>query len=695
LHLNFTWPSTAQYSGGVAMLYEFANALSGRGHEVHFIHGPAWPDRITHPDQITWFDFHHGVVHHVVDSLDDESIPPGDVFFSPSGPARLGHSAVILQGYGMLPEPLERETFRFRGLKICVAQWLVDIGIEYGSPREQLVHVPYGMDHDLFRVITPPDERPVDVAVLYVKHPTKGWGVASEALALVRERRPDLRVEVFGVLPPATPIPTWMHFQRGLDREHLVSGIYNQAKVFLQASWREGFGLTAVEAMASGCALVTTDNGGSRDYALPGETAIVAPPGDAAGLAAGITSLLDDDDRRIAMARSGAAYTRRFTWARAAESAEAHLLRYVADPARFQVPPGPNLRTGDAEVVDPTEALAVLEAEFDTPTVPDEADFVFNIVWTGVVFSYLQFFVASQIAQSRSRFRFVANGCDPSEVALMERFRAAHPDRVVEVLVVSEHDMVPHGTALDRVREQRHDGDWFCLMDPDIKANAPFAADFAELMATHDVVTSGKEVWTEDNLVPEGNFGVAGEHFYGRDGFVFGSPHLAIYRRRLLDETCDRWGIGLGSKGPDMRPDAAARMIEFGCTYTAFDTAKVVNVLLQADGRRLLHRDLPQLVHIGGLAHYISPPGYRTDGGDAEEPDWTIYPEMASRHEVTRYTARLLEALAEGRPTPPVPQGLEPDLEARLQLVQREVVDLIDRYGQPTPPTAPAGRSST
>jgi glycosyltransferase involved in cell wall biosynthesis len=693
VRLNFTWPSTAQYSGGVAMLYEFANALSGRGHEVHFIHGPAWPDRITHPDQITWFDFHHGVVHHVVDSLDDESIPPGDVFFSPSGPARLGLPAVVLQGHGMLPEPLERETFRFRGLKICVAQWLVDIGIEYGSPREQLVHVPCGMDHDLFRITTPPDQRPVDVAVLYVKHPAKGWGVACDALTRVREQRPDLRVEVFGVLPPAIPIPTWMHFQRGLDREHLVSGIYNQAKVFLQASWHEGFGLTAVEAMASGCALVTTDNGGSRDYALPGETALVAPPGDSAGLADAIESLLRDDARRITMAEAGAAYTKRFTWDRVGEFAEAHLLRYVADPERFQQPPGPSLRPGADDTGDEAEAFAVLEAEFDTPAVPDEADFVFNVVWTGVVFSYLQYFVASQIAQSRSRFRFVANGCDPREVELMEAFRAAHPDQVVEVLVVSEHDMVPHGTALDRVREQRHDGDWFCLIDPDIKANAPFAADFATLLATHDVVTSGKEVWTDDNLVPEGNFGVAGEHFYGRDGFVFGSPHLAIYRRRLLDETCDRWGIGLGSKGPDMRPDAAARMLEFGCTYKAFDTGKVVNVLLQADGRRLVHRDLPQLVHIGGLAHFISPPAYRTNDAGNEEPDWTIYPEMASRHAVTQYTAQLLESLAEGQPTPPVPQVLEPDLEARLELVQREVVDLMKRYGHP--PATKAALGST
>ena len=49
---------------------------------------------------------------------------------------------------------------------------------------------------------------------------------------------------------------------------------------------------------------------------------------------------------------------------------------------------------------------------------PDE-EFVFNIVWTGKVFTYLRYFVASQIAQSEARFRFVVNGCPPEKIALI------------------------------------------------------------------------------------------------------------------------------------------------------------------------------------------------------------------------------------------------------------------------------------
>lgn len=314
-------------------------------------------------------------------------------------------------------------------------------------------------------------------------------------------------------------------------------------------------------------------------------------------------------------------------------------------------------------------------------TSPNESSLVFNIVWTGTVFTYLRYFAASQIAQSDSRFRFVANGCPPEQIELMEFFRAEHPDRVVEVLNVSPDAMIAHGVALDRVREIRHDGEHFCLIDPDIKANGPFVGEFLDLLQDHEAVTSGREVWSDDNVVPEGHPGVAGEFFFDRSGFVFGSPHLALYCREALDQTTRRWGVGLGSAGPELRDDTKAEMASMGHRYIVYDTAKIVNALLQADGHPLVHRDLPQLVHIGGLAHYLSPPAYRTNEQGETEPDWTRYETMAARHEVTRFTARTLQSLADGQPAPPVPDGLEPSMEQRLHVVRHEVTDLMERYG--------------
>lgn len=310
-----------------------------------------------------------------------------------------------------------------------------------------------------------------------------------------------------------------------------------------------------------------------------------------------------------------------------------------------------------------------------------ERSLVFNLVWTRSVFTYLRYFVASQIDQSDARFRFVANGCPPDQIQLMERFGSEHPDQVTEVLVVSSDDMIAHGVALDRVRAIRDDGDHFCLIDPDIIATAPWVGTFADLLVDHGAVTSGKEVWSDDNLVPVGHPGVAGEHFVDRKGFVFGSPHLALYHRDALDETCARWGVGLGSAGPELRPDAKAAMASMGHEYLVYDTAKIVNALLQHDGHPLIHQDLPQLIHIGGLAHYLAPPAYRTTETGETEPDWTRYDSMAARHEVTRFTARTLRALADHEPPPEVPSGLTAPMRERLKLVRREITDLMARYG--------------
>lgn len=312
---------------------------------------------------------------------------------------------------------------------------------------------------------------------------------------------------------------------------------------------------------------------------------------------------------------------------------------------------------------------------------PAEDSLVFNIVWTGTVFEHMWLFTESLLAHSTCAYRFIANGCPPPQVAAMRTMAERHRDRVVEVLDVSPDDMIAHGVALERARAIRDDGDHFCLIDPDIKANAPFVPDLAALLDDHDAVTSGTEVWSEDNLVPEGHIGVAGEHFFDREGFVFGSPHLALYRREALDEVAERFDVRLGSAGPELNERARGALADLGHRYVVYDTGKIVNALIQATGGRLAHRDLPQLVHIGGLSHYLSPPGYLVDDDGVTRPDWTVHETMGDRHEVTRFTARMLRALTDGDPPPEPPHGLSASMDRRLRLVRDEVLDLVALYG--------------
>lgn len=310
-----------------------------------------------------------------------------------------------------------------------------------------------------------------------------------------------------------------------------------------------------------------------------------------------------------------------------------------------------------------------------------DEEFVFNIVWTGTVFPYLRYFVASQIANSGARFRFLVNGCPPEQIVLMEEFREQHADRVLEVLVVGDK-MEAHGVALDAALEQRHDGDFFCFIDPDILARGPFVADFARRLTDGCVgVTSGRGVWRDDDVLPEGQLGVSGEYFYAPDGFLFGSPHFAMYHRDQLETTLTRWGIGFKSAGPGLSDEAKEHLVAIKRRYWLYDTGKIVNIFLQEDGETLCHFEHDNLVHIGGLSHYLSPPEHAGLPDDAEEePDQTNWPWPVTRLEVARFTATVLRNLIAGRGAPEVPDVVDPAIAPRLEMVRDELITLVSTY---------------
>lgn len=318
----------------------------------------------------------------------------------------------------------------------------------------------------------------------------------------------------------------------------------------------------------------------------------------------------------------------------------------------------------------------------------EESDLTLNLVWTGRVFDDLQLYTESMLDRCSARFRFVANACPPDQLQAMEAFAEAHPGRVVEVLDVSSKVMVRHGDALDVVLDRRDDGEHFCFVDPDIFAMGPYLRPFCQELTSCAAVTSGRELWSDHNVRPATHIGVNGEYFFDQDGYVFGSPHVAFYRRRALDETRERWGVGLSSAGNDISGAARHRLEAVGRSFWVYDTAKIVNILLQADGHELRHLESPDLIHIGGVSHYLTSHAPDTVEGASgpskwglNDPNWGKQDGMAARYLVAGYTAAVLQALAAGGPVPEVPEEADDALLDRLALVRSASIDLVARYG--------------
>ena len=349
--VTFMIPSSPYPIGAVMTLFEFANGLRRRGHTVHVVHSPVFGQRIGSLDELSWASFEPGIEHHLCGDLGpwdvsrpeefDRHLPDADIIVGVRHRPEAGLPVQIIQGIDMVDPVMERSSYLTPGLKLCIAKWLVRVGERFGVPADELSYLPQGFDHERFRLVTPLDQRPPQVAMLYSAHPVKGWDIGLPILEEVHRRVPEMRAVVFGTATPPEVLPDWLTFHLEPTPEVLVHDIYNQSQVFVQPSRHEGFGFTAVESMATGCALVSTDNGGSEDYALDDVTALLAPPQDAALLTEHVVRLLADESLRTRLATAGRELVSRFDWDASAEIMESYFERYLADPTTYLRVPDP------------------------------------------------------------------------------------------------------------------------------------------------------------------------------------------------------------------------------------------------------------------------------------------------------------------------------------------------------------------
>ena len=339
-------------TGGIKEPLEYANQLQSLGHDVVVVYPRKWP----HPDdtvrrnapwsmrafdylrreatyyvkhmrgqsELDWFDLQARLYR--IPELAEDHLPDGDAiiavdwttaeFVSGCAPQK-GRKFYLIQGYETFCGPQDRvdATWRLPLSKIVISSWLWELSIEKFGEKPAGLLVP-GIKFDEFFPDKQSGSRTRRIGMRFHNLPYKAIPDGLAAIEMVRKHHPDIQLVMFSTNKPESGLPEGVEFYVRPTQSELRR-IYSSCAIWLVPSHMEGAGLPGQEAMACGCALVTTDVGAVRDYSIPGETALVSSPGDVSALATNLLRLLDDEDYLRSLARAGTDYVRQFTWERA------------------------------------------------------------------------------------------------------------------------------------------------------------------------------------------------------------------------------------------------------------------------------------------------------------------------------------------------------------------------------------------
>jgi glycosyltransferase involved in cell wall biosynthesis len=218
-----------------------------------------------------------------------------------------------------------------------------DIHTDMGVAHDRMRLVPVGVDIDLFRPLPHVARRSghlittasADVAL-------KGLSFLLEAVAKLRTER-DVHLTVIGRAKPGGPSAALIErlglggiveFVTGVPDERIVE-LYAESELAVVPSLYEGFSLPAIEAMATGIALVATDGGALPEVTgTDGDTVLSCPAGDAEALAAALRRGLDDAELRARVGDAGRRrVVERWSWKHCAQLTVDQYREVLAMPA--------------------------------------------------------------------------------------------------------------------------------------------------------------------------------------------------------------------------------------------------------------------------------------------------------------------------------------------------------------------------
>lgn len=201
---------------------------------------------------------------------------------------------------------LERRD-RVVGVGDAVRQALI---VNEGFPKPRVGVIYNGIDtaafangvHDHVAIRRDMGVEPRDFVMLQVARLDylKDHATALRTVARLRAQLPQIKLVLVGEGPERPKIQELIdhhqlaHHVRLLGQRQDIARLLRAADLFLLTSISEGIPLTVIEAMAAGLPVVSTRVGGLSEVVIEGETGLLAPSGDDAGLAERLLRLAND-----------------------------------------------------------------------------------------------------------------------------------------------------------------------------------------------------------------------------------------------------------------------------------------------------------------------------------------------------------------------------------------------------------------
>lgn len=329
-------PNYNQPVGGYKVVFQYANWLSSKGHEVHIYfmnlreligkRQVRWMKRLINrqnnpTNEITWHILNPKVIiHYNVSYKEVEHLTSGVLiatFWGTTLSVLKSHvlsenKYYFIQGYETFATSEKKviETWHYPLKKIVVSSWLKEKANKLG---ESVTLIPNFIDELDFYEINESIVCPT-VSMLWHDNPRKGSAVGLHILENLKKEMPNLHAIFFGKSTPPDNLPDWIEYYQNANVNELRNEIYGKSSIYLMPSEFEGWGLTAMEAMAVGTPVISFENGGIRNFA-DDQTAILIPVGDVHSMQFHLKELLHDNSKRLIMKENALARLKNYTLA--------------------------------------------------------------------------------------------------------------------------------------------------------------------------------------------------------------------------------------------------------------------------------------------------------------------------------------------------------------------------------------------